>query len=85
MLTLGMFGIAPKTPRLTLAACHTCGVPKVPSFSYAFGSLPRLRLGVHEKSVAVVWNATTLEVRQTVSCLVICLTSFMPHNFVSVF
>jgi hypothetical protein len=81
----GLFGIAPKAPRLTLAPCHTCGVPKGASVSSAFGSLPRLRLGVHGKSVAAVWTATSLQVRQTGSCLVHCLTSFMPHNFVSDF
>jgi hypothetical protein len=45
-------------------------VPKLPHLRPVFGSLPRLTLGVSEKSVAAVWITTTPQVRQISTCVV---------------
>jgi hypothetical protein len=77
-----MFGCMPNVPRLRLAPCHTCGVPKTPKVRPLFGLSPRLRLGTPIN----VWRlfgllpqlrlGTPLNVRH---CLAYCLTQFMPH------
>jgi hypothetical protein len=43
--TKGVFGCTCNVPRLRLAPCHICGVPKTPKVRSLFGLSPRLRLG----------------------------------------